>query len=175
MPGTLIRNIFGLRKDMEISFYITDFLFRKIMRQNAGVKWAIHHTSTIRCPQYVKRGKGSYPGDSPNVYIDANNGVEIGAHVNIGPGVGIISSNHNFINNEIADAAPPIKIGDFCWLGIHATVLPGVELGNFTIVGSNAVVTKSFKEGYMVLAGNPAKIIRHLDKAACETFARTKN
>lgn len=174
MLKQIIRSIFGLRKDVEISFYACDFLFRRILRQNAGVKWAVHHTAAIRAGQNIKRGEGSYPGDSPGVYIDAYNGVEVGAYVNIGPNVGIISSNHNFVNNEVIEGAPPIRIGDFCWFGIHSSVMPGVELGNFTIVGAGAVVTKSFSEGYVVLAGNPAKVIRTLDKAECDTFAQTK-
>ncbi len=174
MLKQIIRSIFGLRKDMEISFYACDFLFRRILRQNAAAKWAVHHTATLRSAQNIKRGIGSYPGDSPGVYINAYNGVEVGAYVNIGPNVGIISSNHNFINNEQVEPAPPIRIGDFCWLGIHSSVMPGVELGPFTIVGAGAVVTKSFKDGYTVLAGNPAKPIRTLDKTACDLFAQTK-
>jgi acetyltransferase-like isoleucine patch superfamily enzyme len=174
MLKQIIRSIFGLRKDMEISFYACDLLFRRILRQNAGVKWAVHHTATIRSGQNIKCGEGSYPGDSPGVYIDAYNGVEVGAYVNIGPNVGIISSNHDFINNEVIEVAPPVRIGDFCWFGIHSSVMPGIELGPFTIVGAGAVVTKSFSEGYAVLAGNPAKVIRNLDKTACDLFAQTK-
>jgi acetyltransferase-like isoleucine patch superfamily enzyme len=170
----LIRRLFRLRNDVEISFYISDFFFRKILRQNSGVTWAVHHTSMIRCPQNLKKGIGSYPGDSPGVYIEALNGVEIGAYVNIGPNVGIVSANHNFINNAVNEPAPSIKIGDFCWLGVHSAVMPGVALGDFTIVGANAVVTKSFKEGYCVIAGNPAKIIRQLNKEECQQFAQTK-
>jgi acetyltransferase-like isoleucine patch superfamily enzyme len=174
MLGAFLRKILGLRKDVELSFYATDFLFRRILKQNAGVKWAVHHTATLRCPQHIKKGKGSYPGDSPGVYINAYNGVEVGDYVNLGPNVSIVSSNHDFTDNEKAVPAPPIKIGAFSWLGSHATILPGVEIGRFTIVGAGAVVTKSFPEGYVVLAGNPAKIIRQLNKETCEKFAQTK-
>ncbi len=162
------------RGGVSIGFYLRDILFRKILRQNASVKWPIHHTATIHCPENIVRGKNVFPGDSPGVYINAVNGISIGDHTNIGPNVGLISGNHNYINNEKHDAAPPIKIGRFCWLGMGAIILPGVVLGDFTIVGAGAIVTKSFTEGFCVIAGNPAKVIKHLNRTECEVFANSK-
>lgn len=166
-----IKRALRMREDMPFSFYAIDFIFRKILRHNVKVPWAIHHTSTIKCPEMLKKGIGVYPGDSPNVYINALNGVEVGDFTNIGPSVSIISANHNLVNNEVYDTAEPIRIGKHCWLGSHAVVLPKVVLGDFTIVGAGAVVTKSFSEGYCVLAGNPAKVIKQLNKEACEQLA----
>ncbi len=173
-PTYQIRNFFGVRKEMSIGFYITDFLFRKIFRQNSGVRWAIHHTSTIHSPEKIIRGKGVYPGDSPGVYINAANGFSIGDHSNIGPNVGIISTNHDVVDNDMHVAAPPIVIGEFCWMGMGAVILPGVSLGDFTIVGAGAIVNKSFPDGYCVIAGNPAKIIKQLNKEECDAFAQSK-
>ncbi len=169
-----IRTIFGMRSDMSISFYMIDLIFRRILRQNAGVAWAVHHTSTVRCPERLKAGLHTYPGDSPGVYISAYNGVEVGDYTNIGPNVSIISDNHNYIDNSLPERAGPVKIGKFCWLGAHVTILPEVKLGDFTIVGAGAVVTKSFEEGYCVIAGNPAKIIKYLNKESCISFAGSK-
>jgi len=56
-----------------------------------------------------------------------------------------------------------VTIGDYCWIGMNATILPNVILGNHTIVAAGAVVTRSFPEGYCILAGNPARIIKQLD------------
>ncbi len=173
-PAYFSRKAFRLRKQMSLGFYFTDFLFRKILRQNSGTPWAVHHTATIHCPENIKKGKNVYPGDSPGVYIDATNGVSIGDYSNLGPNVGIISSNHDFIDNDVASKAPPIEIGKFCWMGMGAVILPGTQLGDFTIVGANAVVTKSFADGYCVIAGNPARIIKHLNKTECESFAASK-
>jgi acetyltransferase-like isoleucine patch superfamily enzyme len=159
---------------MSAGFYITDFVFRRLFRQNAGVRWAVHHTSTIHCPERITRGKSVYPGDSPGVYINASNGVVIGDYTNIGPNVGIISSNHDLVNNDAHVQSPPIEIGRFCWMGMGAVILPGVTLADFTIVGAGAVVTKSFPEGYCVLAGNPARIIKQLNREECDAFAQSK-
>ncbi|RYY50191.1 MAG: acyltransferase [Chitinophagaceae bacterium] len=170
----LIQNIFGLRKDVGLNFYIADLFFRKILRQNADTRWAIHHTSTVLVPQNITRGKNVYPGDSPNNFIEALNGIEIGDYTNIGPNVGIHSTSHDAIDNSKFTKAPPIKIGRFCWIGMNAVILPGVELGDFTVVGAGAVVTKSFPAGYCVLGENPARVLKQLDVEACKQFSDAK-
>jgi len=170
----IIRKIFGLRYDLSISFYVIDFIFRKLLRQNADIQYAVHHTSTIRCAPRLKTGKGTWPGDSPRVYINAFNGIEIGDYTNIGPGVSIISANHDLIDNEKQASAEGIKIGAHCWVGAGAVILPEVQLGDFTIVGAGAIVTKSFSGGYCVLAGNPAKVIKQLNKETCISFVQQK-
>ena len=163
-----------MRKEMSAGFYVADFLFRRLIRQNANVSWAIHYTSTIHCPEKIILGRGVFPGDSPGVYINARNGFRIGDYSNIGPNVGIITANHDYVDNDRHIIAKPVTVGRFCWFGMGAVVLPEVELGDFTIVGAGAVVTKSFPEGYCVIAGNPAKIIRQLNKEECNEFAATR-
>lgn len=159
----IIRKIFGLRNNVSISFYVLDFIYRKVLRRNSSVTWAISHTSVVIHPEKIKRGKNVFPGDSPGNYIQAKNGIEIGDDTNIGPNVGLISANHNVIDNSIHDKALPIIIGKNCWVGMGAVILPEVELGDFTIVGANSVVTKSFREGSCIIAGNPAQIIKKIE------------
>jgi len=171
----LIQKIFGLRSDVGLNFYLADFFFRKLLHQNADTPWALHHTSRVIYPKNIKRGINVYPGDSPGNYIEASNGIFIDDYTNIGPNVGIISANHNLINNSIHDPAPPIRIGKFCWIGMNAIVLPGTVLGDFTIVAAGAVVTRSFTDGYSVIAGNPAVVIKQLDKKDCDEFKKTKS
>ena len=163
----------GLRPELPLSFYLLDVLFRRLLRQNAGVPWAVHHTATIRSPARLVAGLGSFPGDSPGVYINADNGVVVGDFTNLGPQVGLISANHDMIDNATVLAAPPLHLGHFCWLGMGAVVLPGVELGDFTVVGAGAVVTRSFPAGYCVLAGNPARLLKHLNRDDCDAHARS--
>ncbi len=171
----IICKIFGLREEMPLSFYAANFFFQKILRVNADVPWAVHHTSRVIGAKNIKRGINVYPGDSPGNFIDASNGISIGDHTNLGPNVGLITANHNKINNAIYDSAPPIKIGKFCWIGMNVVILPGVELGDFTIVGAGSVVTKSFTQGYCVLGGTPAQIINQLDKNVCDEFSKSKH
>ena len=169
-----IRTQLRLRKELSVAFYVLDFIFRKILRQNKGVQWAVHHTSTVHCPERLERGIGVFPGDSPCVYINAQNGIRIGDYTNIGPHVGIISANHDMVNNDHFTKGLPIIIGKHCWIGKGASILPEVVLGDFTIVGAGAIVTKSFPNGYCVIAGNPAQIIKELNPKECIDFASRK-
>ena len=169
-----MKRLFGMRQEMSFSFYMRDFLFRRVLRQNAKTKWAIHHTTTIHCPEKIVRGKGAYPGDSAGIYINARAGIIIGDYTNIAPNAGLISANHDFINNDLHIPSPPMEIGRFCWIAMGAIILPGVKLGDFTTVGAGAIVTKSFPDGYCVIAGNPARIIRHLNKETCDAYAKSK-
>jgi acetyltransferase-like isoleucine patch superfamily enzyme len=174
MAKRLIQKIFKLRDDVGLNFYIAHFFYKYIMQQNRNVKWAVHHTSTIHHPENITRGKNVFPGDSPGNYIEASNGITIGDYTNIGPNVGIISANHDPVNNTQHLKVSPIVIGKFCWIGMNAILLPSVELGDFTIVGAGSVVTKNFTEGYHVIAGNPAIVIKKLDKKVCEQYSATK-
>ncbi|MEO6330036.1 MAG: acyltransferase [Ginsengibacter sp.] len=174
MAKRLIQKMFKLRNDVGLNFYIAHVFSKYIMRQNKNVKWAVHHTSTVLHPQNITRGKNVFPGDSPGNYIEASNGITIGDYTNIGPNVGIISANHDPVNNLQHIMASSILIGKFCWIGMNVIILPSVELGDFTVVGAGSVVTKSFTGGYCVIAGNPAVIIKKLDKNICEQFSATK-
>jgi acetyltransferase-like isoleucine patch superfamily enzyme len=103
-----------------------------------------------------------HAGFSPGCYIQANNGIRIGSNVLIGPGVKIISANHNLCDYSKWDSARPIEIGDNCWLSANCVLLPGVKLGDHVVVAAGAVVTKDAPDN-CVVAGVPARVIRRLD------------
>jgi acetyltransferase-like isoleucine patch superfamily enzyme len=169
MIKKIIQRLFNLRTDVGLNYYIIGVFYKYIFRQNRDVPWIVHHTATVKCPKNIIRGLDVYPGDSPNNFIEALNGIEIDDFTNIGPNVSIISCNYELENNKKMDKHNiPIKIGKFCWLGTNAVILPKVEIGDFTIVAAGAIVTKSFTEGYAILAGNPATVIKKLDRAQCE-------
>lgn len=130
---------------------------------NRGAAWPVHFTSRVACPQRVKRGRASYPGDMPGCYIQAINGIEIGDYCLFGPNVGMISASHDPVDPRRHLDAPPIRLEDFCWVGFGAVILPGVHLGPRTTVGAGSVVTKSFPQGNCILAGNPARVVRQLE------------
>jgi acetyltransferase-like isoleucine patch superfamily enzyme len=169
-----IQKLFKLRTDVGLNFYVISLFYKYILLQNRNLKWHIHHTSTVHSPENIIRGKNVFPGDSPGNYIEASNGIIIGDYTNIGPNVGLISANHDVIDNTRHIKSPPIKIGKFCWLGMNVIILPGIELGDFCVVGAGAVVTNSFPEGYCIIAGNPAKVIKVLDKKECDQYRQTK-
>lgn len=160
----LFRALLFCPTEISLSFHWMNIWAKGLLRINADVPWPVHFTSQVIHPERVVRGPGVYPGDSPHCYIQAFNGIEIGEGTNIAPGVGIVSANHDLLENARPVPAPPIRIGKRCWIGMHAVILPGVNLGENVIVGAGAVVTESFPS-YSVVAGNPARLIRRLPGA----------
>ena len=124
--------------------------------------WPKDKTCLVAHPRRIYVGINSKVG-RPGSYIQGAGKVYIGDYVRFAPNIGILSSNHDLYDRDVYNNKP-IKIGDYSWVGMNATIMSGVELGVCTIVGAGAVVTKSFPEGFCVIAGNPAKVIKYLDK-----------
>lgn len=153
---------FKNRKSFDTLILARYLFFQKILGNNRKIPWPVHWTSQIK--EYKKIDPGDRaPGMSLGCYIDGRNGIKLGKNVWIGPGVSIISMNHDLDDYNQYRITDPIRIGDNSWLGAHSIILPSVVLGEHTIVAAGAVVSKSFPEGNQVLAGNPAKQIRKLD------------
>jgi len=143
---------------------ITYFFFQRILRLNSHVKWPVHWSSIVSCPERITlKYWRPFPGFMPGNYIQAKNGIEIGKNVRIGPGVKIISSSHDIYDYDLHTVENPIVIGDNCWLAANSVILPGVELADHIIVASGAVVTKSFLEGNCILGGVPAKVVKKIN------------
>jgi maltose O-acetyltransferase len=90
--------------------------------------------------------------------------VRIGADVQIGPNVQLLTPTHPLDPEQRrsgAEAAEPITIGDNAWLGGGVIVCPGVTIGQDTVVGAGAVVTRDLPPGVLAV-GNPARVVRSL-------------
>lgn len=126
------------------------------------VYWPKDKTCLVANARRIYVGKNSLVG-RPCSYFQGSGKVYISDYVQFGPNVGVQSANHDLYDQR-KSVAKPIRIGDYCWIGMGSIILAGVELGPRTIVGANSIVTKSFPEGYCVIAGNPAKVVKLLDK-----------
>ena len=87
--------------------------------------------------------------------------VTIGADVQIGPNVQLLTPTHPLDPEQRrsgAEAAEPITIGDNVWLGGGVIVCPGVTIGQDTVVGAGAVVTRDLPPGVLAV-GNPARVV----------------
>src|SRR5947209_2198047 len=90
--------------------------------------------------------------------------VTIGADVQIGPNVQLITALHPLDAAERrtgAETAAPVRIGDGAWLAAGVIVLPGVTVGADTVIGAGSVVTTDMPGGCLCF-GNPCRVIREL-------------
>lgn len=150
------------RFDVQILFVMG--FFQRIFRINSKVPWPVHWSSIVSNPDRIKRKWNiTTPGYMPAQYIQASNGIEIGYNVRMGPGVKLISADHDIYDFDKHPKSEPIVIGNNCWLGANCIVLSGVKLGDHTIVGAGAVVTKSFEEGDCLVAGVPATVVKKIE------------
>jgi maltose O-acetyltransferase len=122
----------------------------------------------IRPPLFMDYGYQTTIGagtfvNSGAVILDVGR-VTIGADVQIGPNVQLLTPTHPLepeLRRTGAEAAEPITIGDNVWLGGGVIVCPGVAIGADTVVGAGAIVTRDLPRGVLAV-GNPARVIRQL-------------
>lgn len=143
-------------------YYILFFHYlipQKLFRLNPKVKWPVHFTSRVQSPERITKGIMCDPGDGLNTYIQANNGIFFGSNIELGPGVTIISANHNTENLRKHDTAKPIVIGNNVWIGANSTILPEVNIGNNVTIGANSLVNKDIPAN-SIAVGNPCKVVK---------------
>lgn len=97
-------------------------------------------------------------------FLHAAGGLHIGSKVGIGPGVKILTSQHEDAPRtqaifEAPLALRPVVIEDGADLGVGAIVLPGVTIGRGAQIGAGAVVTRDVP-AYAIAAGSPARVLR---------------
>ena len=147
------------------------FIPQKILRINGRVPWPVHFTSRVLYYKNISVGNGTAPGLSGNCYIQGRNGIDIGHNVRIGPGVGLISANHDIDDYDRWPVCSPMKIGNNVWIGMNTVVLPGLAIGDNVAVGANSVVTKSIPSN-SIATGNPCRVIRQKAAYSGKDYSR---
>jgi carbonic anhydrase/acetyltransferase-like protein (isoleucine patch superfamily) len=102
-------------------------------------------------------GQNSNMQDNAVLHVENNIGVEIGENVTVGHGA-------------IVHAA---SIGDYCLVGMNATILSGAKIGKYSIIGAQALVTEG-KEipPYSLVVGVPGKVVREVTKEEIEMLEK---
>lgn len=170
LSTNIIKNFIRMVNYIGLKNIIIYFFFQRILRINSHVPWPVHFSSIVLNPENIKINYWRpYIGYMPGSYIQALSGIEIGKNLRLGPGVKIISTNHNIYNYDIHDTAKPIKIGNNCWIGANAVILPAVELGDHVIVAAGAVVSRSFPSN-CVIGGVPARILKEIGEYKGDSY-----
>jgi len=119
----------------------------------------------MRWYYYVGRGYDIHPTCEieRGLNLDRYNpgGIHVGPHTILTSRVTILS--HKLIPRRSLGRYDGEKvdthIGEWCVIGIGATVMGGVRIGDQVVVGAGAVVTRDVPSNCIV-AGNPARIVR---------------
>ncbi|RLG56497.1 MAG: transferase [Candidatus Hydrothermarchaeota archaeon] len=97
-------------------------------------------------------------------FLHSAGGLRIGRAVGIGPGVTILTSQHQVVDRDLPVYFSPLEFGevileDGCDIGAGSIILPGVTIHKGSIIGAGSVVTKDVPP-YEIWAGVPARFIR---------------
>jgi maltose O-acetyltransferase len=126
--------------------------------------WIEHH-ALIHCA-------GGQINIKPGFFLNRSSVLMCRKHISIGQDVlvadhvTIIDHNHGLFPvgvpySKRGYTSEPIHIGDFVWIGSHATVLKGVTIGDNAVIAAGSVVTKNVPSRE-VWGGVPARKISEL-------------
>lgn len=94
--------------------------------------------------------------------ISGHGGVEIGDDTQLGPGVLVTTTGHDY-RAGLETSFKKIVLGNRVWVGARAIILPGVTIGDNAVIGAGTVVTKDIPPN-CVAVGVPAKVIKTFDE-----------
>ena len=101
---------------------------------------------------------GDYTYVNRDCILDAVGGLTIGNNVCISYRCNIMSGGHDKNSPVFEGRHLPIKIDDYAWIGVGATILQGVTIGKGAVVAAGAVVTKDV-DPFTIVGGVPAVAI----------------
>ena len=158
--GSRFLGEFGQWLGNGILAYVPCWALRRIYYRLMGYR--IGCQSVINMRTYVL-GPGDFcVGDYTHInqgcMFDVRGGIEIGNSVSISHRVSIMTGSHDVQSKDFAGKNLPVKIGDYVWVGVNATILQGVTIGRGAVIAAGAVVTKDV-EPYTIVGGVPAKVI----------------
>jgi len=92
-----------------------------------------------------------------NAELVALEKITIGSRVVINDRVTILTGSHHVGDPAWRQFRKPVRIEDYAWIAVGATILPGVTIGYGAVVGAGAVVAKDVPP-LAVATGNPATV-----------------
>ncbi|SEA34037.1 acyltransferase [Variovorax sp. YR216] len=92
-----------------------------------------------------------------NAELVALEKISIGSRVVINDRVTVLTGSHHVGDPTWRQFRKPVRIEDYAWIAVGATILPGVTIGYGAVVGAGAVVAKDVPP-LAVATGNPATV-----------------
>ena len=109
--------------------------------------WLVRHTGNLELGRYTDIGAFTY--------INAEHGVAIGDHVQVGSHCAIYSVS------TIDNRRGKVILERNCRIGSHTVVMPGVTVGENSLVGAHSLVSTDIPPN-VVAFGVPARVHRPL-------------
>ncbi len=104
---------------------------------------------------FIEIGDESNIQDNTCVHVDVDAPQRIGRGVTIGHGVVL----HG------------VEIGDYCMVGMNATVLGGARIGEYSIIGAGALVRENAViPPRSLVVGLPGRVVRQVTDEECESL-----
>lgn len=134
------------------------------------VRVRIGEGSFIMKDNYFMRPNALVVGNHSHInrgcLLDARGGLVIGDNVSISHHVSLVTGGHEVNSPHFAVRFKEIRIEDYVWIGVGATILQGLTVGKGAVVCAGAVVTGDVAP-YTIVGGVPAREIgkrtEHLD------------
>jgi acetyltransferase-like isoleucine patch superfamily enzyme len=124
---------------------------------------------TDRRPELIVE---AHAGISSRHLIDCTARVRIGAFATVG-GFRSQILTHSIDLEAGRQAAEPIEIGEYCFVGTNCVLLGGSSLPHHSVLGAQSLLNKKWDESYRLYGGVPAKPLKELSKEM-EYFRRTE-
>jgi acetyltransferase-like isoleucine patch superfamily enzyme len=115
---------------------------------------------------------GTHAGISSRHMIDCTDRVQIGAFATIG-GFRSQLLTHSIDLAANRQAAEPIDIGEYCFVGTSCVLLGGSSLPHHSVLGAQSLLNKRWEQSYRLYGGVPAKPLKELSQDM-EYFRRTE-
>lgn len=101
---------------------------------------------------------GNYTHINRLCFVDGRGGCTIGNNVSVSYNVSIVTGSHDCNSRFFMGKYLPVKIDDYVWIGINATILQNVHIGKGAVIAAGSVVTKDVAP-YAIVGGIPARVI----------------
>jgi len=118
---------------------------------------------------YLRAGPDGYINLADHCAVNSfarlfgHGGIDVGAHSQLGPGVLITTTTHDF-RKSMRTEFRKVNIGKWVWIGANAVILPGITIGQYAVIGAGSIVTRDIPD-CAIAAGNPARIIGENEEA----------
>jgi acetyltransferase-like isoleucine patch superfamily enzyme len=122
-----------------------------------------------RCPELIVE---AHAGISSRHLIDCTARIRIGAFATVG-GYRSQLITHSIDLKAGRQAAEPIDIGEYCFIGTNCVMLGGSSLPHHSVLGAQSLLNKKWDEPYRLYGGVPAKALKELPQDM-EYFRRTE-